>query len=121
MGRVRYQHTPNGTYSQTTYDTMGRRTGIVRYAGVPGTSGVPTVMSSWAYDKRGRVTADYADASANRFYTYLASGPVSTVIQNPSTNSTADHNSVWSQFTYGDLGRPTERDDYHWTEDTSCS
>src|SRR5258708_30749044 len=121
LGRVRYTKAPGGTYQQTSYDQLGRVTSAIRYPGTPPTA-TPTVMSSWAYDKRGRVKIEFADASGVRLYSYLPTGELVQVLQSPSsTGTTTDANAVWSLQMIGSLGRLVERDDYRWITSGTCA
>jgi hypothetical protein len=106
MGRVRHTKTPSGTYEQTNYDPLGRALSVIR------SSSTPTVTSSWTYDKRGRVSSEFADAAGYKMYSYLPTGETVQVLQNPAPGtSIADAKSVWSVQTIGSLGRVMERDD----------
>jgi hypothetical protein len=109
MGRVRHTKTPSGTYEQTNYDPLGRALSVIR------SSSTPTVTSSWTYDKRGRVSSEFADAAGYKMYSYLPTGETVQVLQNPAPGtSIADAKSVWSVQTIGSLGRVMERDDFRY-------
>ena len=104
-----------GTFEQAIYDLIGRRTNVIRYAGSPATSGMPSVASSWTYDKRGRIASEFADASGTKYYSYLPTDEVSKII------TTLTDPAAWTTFIVGSLGRVVERDDWRWLQVSNCT
>ncbi len=119
-GRTTYRRSPAGVHEQLLYDAQSNLTAVIRYRGVPGGAGAPSIRSSWSYDRRGRIVQEFADASGTKFYTYLSTGELVRVIQN-ATATTADTNAVWITQTIGSLGRVNQRDVNRWVQTGACA
>ena len=125
-GRLAYRKDQYQNMEQTRFDPLGRSTGLIRYAGGPG-SATLTASQSQTLDAWGRVTKEVdncADALAStpastcrvRLYTYLPTGELASAMQAPSSD--VPGGTLGVSNVYGSLGRLTERDLVSWSGGT---
>ena len=112
-GRVVFVRDSYQNYSQILRDTLGRETGLVRFAGAVGSS--PSVSYTRQYDLRGRVWQEGDDSSGTKIFSYQASGEPTGFQQAAVGSYGASPSGV--TFIIGSLGRVIEQDRYRLVKD----